>query len=81
MNAPRAIIGLIVAASLGGCASLEPSERRSIEVRSDYVAAVETAAHQQRVEVIWINPPQRERSRQIEWRQQIPARRSEDPDS
>ncbi|MGY6553144.1 MAG: hypothetical protein ACXIUM_01350 [Wenzhouxiangella sp.] len=73
------LMAALVSGMVSGCASLESGERRGLEVQGEHVAAVERAADQQGVEVIWINPPQKQRTRDIEWHRSIEVRMGEDP--
>ncbi len=65
----RLTVPLLLALPLGvsACASLDSGQRQGFEVRGEYVAAVESAAKRRGVEVIWLNPPTRRRTRDIEW--------------
>lgn len=68
---PTVALGLILA----GCASLEPQKSHSHEVRGDYVAAVDKVAERKGVTVVWINPPTRQRTRDIEYVTEVTVER------
>lgn len=56
----RIIFVVIIGLILAGCSQTPTTVSKSkVAVDGDYVAAVERAAEQASVDVIWINPPTR----------------------
>ena len=75
------VLGLSLSALLNGCASLDSSERERVEVRGDYVAAVDRVARRRGVETIWVNPPTERRARNLEFTTQREVELNRDPGS
>lgn len=61
--------------ALVGCATTDPGKQHTHEVRGEYVAAVERVAEKRGVTVLWINPPTRQRVRELEYSTQITVER------
>lgn len=75
----RRLLLLLIAAVSGlvsGCATLDTSQSQGFEVRGEYVGAVERVAEKRGVTVIWINPPTRQRTRQIEYVTEVTVERA-----
>ncbi len=75
------VLGVSAAALLNGCATLDSSDGERIEVRNDYVSAVNRAARSRGVDVIWLNPPTERRARNLEFTTQREVELNRDPGS
>ncbi len=67
--------GAAVVALLAGCATTDPSQSKTRELHSERMASVDRVASRKGVTVVWINPPTRVRTRDIEYSTEITVER------